>query len=108
MIGLVRGAPTTSKTTAKNGRKGQEGLEEAIRQSLEALQERMAHDNQDPQTCEHHGCWCRIGWKMAILVVALSLPHFAGWVGVAIVAPTRHLGKIWKNLSAFQVFQSFS
>eukprot|EP00434_Breviolum_minutum_P043985 symbB.v1.2.039238.t1/scaffold6433.1/size18149/2 len=41
-------APTTSKTTpSKNGRKGQEGLEEAIRQSLEALQERMAHENQE-------------------------------------------------------------
>lgn len=36
-------APATSKTSVpKTGRKGQEGLEEAIRQSLEALQERMS------------------------------------------------------------------
>jgi len=41
--------PTANpKAGAKNNRaKGQEGLEEAIRQSLEALQERMAHETQE-------------------------------------------------------------
>ena len=114
-FGLL-GAPTTSKTTAKTGRKGQEGLEEAIRQSLEALQERMAHENQDPQ--KMFPCLNRLwtswmltqNWlkKNGYFCGRIVSATFCWLVGVAIVAPTRLLGKIWKNLSAFQVFQSFS